>query len=226
MVFYLSIVLYISSVIGALVLMILGKNMDRQKFFLLAGVHGFLLLVFLASLVLKTDNGEQQSLNFFFLLFICSGVWLTGQVWRIHTPLPLRIYFSLYAITFPLFLFSPSMLVNFLLTTHYTETLGKTFQVKDNYYLEQQNSWSDNSGKMKYKLVVKKGIFTQTLSRDIDFKGSIDSCKTITFDIDSSAVLRGYRLVETYVSTSLDSIDVTVPLKQRKLNQIERRLTP
>jgi len=226
MVFYLSIVLYISSVIGALVLMILGKNMDRRKFMLLASVHGFLLLIFLASLFLGRDTPGETPLNFFFLLFVCSGVWLTGQVWRIATPLPLRIYFSIYAITFPLFLFSPSMLVNFLLTTSYTETLGKTFVVRDNYFLEQQNSWSDNSGRMKYKLVVKKGGFTQTLARDIDFNGAIDSSKTISFDLNQGAVIRGYRPKETFVSSSLDSIDITVVLKKRKFNQIERRLTP
>ena len=226
MVFYLSIVLYISSVIGALVLMILGKQMDRRKFILLASVHGFLFLIFLASLLFKKEVPGQPNLNFFFLLFICSGVWLTGQVWRIANPLPLRIYFSIYSITFPLFLFSPSMLVNFLLTTKYTETLGKTFQVKDNYFLEQQNSWSDKSGKLKYKLVVKKGVFTQTLARDIDFNGSIDSIKTLAFDPNKVAAIRGYRMKETYVSTTLDSIDFTVELKKRKANQIERRLTP
>ena len=226
MVFYLSIVLYISSVIGALVLMILGKQMDRRKFILLASVHGFLFLIFLASLLLRKEDSGQPTLNFFFLLFICSGVWLTGQVWRIPNPLPLRIYFSIFSITFPLFLFSPSMLVNFLLTTKYTETLGKTFQVKDNYFLEQQNSWSDNSGKLKYKLVVKKGLFTQTLARDIDLNGSVDSIKTISFDPNKSAEIRGYRMKETFVSSSIDSFDISVELKKRKANQIERRLTP
>lgn len=226
MVFYLSIVCYIASVIIALALMIIGTKMTTAKFLVLCGLHGLTLLLFVLFSILRNETDPISSPNFTFMLYICSGVCLTGLVWRISIPLLLRVYLSIFALTFPLFIFSPSMLVNFLLTTHYTDTLGKTFQVNGAHFLEQQNSWSHASATLKYKLIVKKGIFHQTLARDLDFGGPLDSIHTLSFEVGKKAQIRGYRHQETFVSTGIDSIELTVPMINRKVNQLERKLTP
>lgn len=226
MIFYLSIAIFIGSIIAALALMILGKRMPLRSFILMAAVHVALLILFFLSRSNQTAAEGTERPDFFFLLFICSGTALSGLAWRISAPLPMRIYFSIFMLTFPMFLFSPSRLVNFLLTTRYTDTLGKTFCVKENYFLEQQNSWSKNSAQLYYKLIVKRGIFHQTIGRDLDFGFSLDSIRTITFLKDSVAVVRGYKIKETYVSTGLDSTDIFIPLKSSKPGQIERKLIP
>jgi len=223
MVFYLAIVLYITSVITALVLMITGKRMSPGRFLLLAGIHlCFIGLYFLTN----QQEGPEPHFSYSFLLFICSGTALSGLVWRITVPRMLKVYFSIFVLSFPLFLFSPSMLVNFLLTTKYSDTLGKTFCVKDRLYLEQQQAWRDLKGMTPYKLVERRGIFRKTIVRDLDFGGRIDSARTLSFIADSLAEVRGYRIRETYVSTQTDSIDLTIDLRPKTNARIERRLTP
>ncbi|MFM2135495.1 MAG: hypothetical protein RL021_895 [Bacteroidota bacterium] len=223
MVFYLSIVLYIASVIAALILMITGKSWTLKRFFLLASIHiCFILLYLLKGLRVE----ENASTNYFFLFFVCTGTALSGLIWRITSPLLLRAYFSLFMLTFPLFLFSPSMLVNFLLTGKYTDTLGKTFCIKDNLFLEQQQGWKGTNGTFAYKLVERHGIFHKPIARDIQFGGRIDSTRTLLLLKDSTTSIRGYRITETYVSTTIDSIDVTVDLRPKTEMKIERKLLP
>lgn len=223
MTFYLSIVVYIASVIAALVLMITGKRWTLKKFLLLGAIH--LCFIVLYSLEGLRNDGETAT-NYFFLLYVCTGTALSGLIWRIVSPLFLRIYFSLFMVTFPLFLFSPSMLVNFLLTTRYTDTLGKTFCIQGNVYLEQQQGWKGASGTIAYKLVERHGIFRKPIARDILFGGRIDSVRTLLFIEDSTAVVRGYRITETYVSTAVDSIDATIDLQPKMTQRIERKLNP
>ncbi|MFM2208086.1 MAG: hypothetical protein RL213_2061 [Bacteroidota bacterium] len=223
MVFYLSIVLYIASTIAALVLMITARHWPLRRFLLLSGIH----LCF-AGLYLVTSGGQtdESSYNFHFLLYICTGTSLSGLAWRIKAPLPLRLYFSVFTISFPLFLFSPSMLVNFLLTTRYSDTMGKTFSVKDDIYLEQEQAWRKSGNPATYKLVERKGLFRKALSRGLDFGSTVDSVKTIEFIPDSIAHIRTYRITETYVSSRTDSFDLTIDLRPKTANRIERRLTP
>lgn len=223
MTFYLSIVLYIASVIVALALMITGKRWTLKRFLLLGAIH--LCFIFLYLLQGLRTTGETQT-NYFFLLYVCSGTALSGLIWRITSPLLLRIYFSLFMASFPLFLFSPSMLVNFLLTTKYSDTLGKTFCVHENLFLEQQQGWKGSSETVAYKLVEKHGIFRKPIARDILFGGRIDSVRTLSFIQDSATSVRGYRITQTYVSTSMDSTDVTIDLRPKMAQRIERKLQP
>lgn len=225
MLFYLSIAVYISSVIGALILMILGRQLDAKRFRLLAAAHGLLLLFFILTRLFLKGAGSNPT-DFSFLLFICSGVTLCGIVWRIPTALPFRIYFSIFVITFPLFIFSPSRLVNFLLTTTYSDTIGKSFPLSGDIYLEQQNSWSGSTVSNKYKVIRKKGLFHKTLARDIQFSQPLDSLRTILYREGDTAILRGYSFHVSFVEVRIDSQDVNVSLKSRNRNTIERRLKP
>jgi hypothetical protein len=223
MIFYIAIVFYISSVIGALILMIAGKNISVNKLIIPGAIHAVLLILFFLTRHTASNN-EEQPVNFFLLLFICSGVSLCGIVWRLKALLPIRIYFSVFAITFPLFLFSPSRLVNLLLTGAYADTSGKSFLISGNVFLEQQNSWSGNSNGLRYKIIRKKGMFHETLARDVVFKGPIDSIRAILFKNGDTAILRGYTIHESYVALTIDSQDVNISLRSKKRNTIERRL--
>ncbi|MFM7216590.1 MAG: hypothetical protein ACKO1U_01075 [Bacteroidota bacterium] len=224
MTFYLSIIAYISSVIVSLVLMITGKGMPIGKFRLMAAIHLMCGITYLLSLALSSLPASEPHLNLFFLFYICSGTCLAGLVWRTATSRLEKAYFSLFALTFPLFLFSPSMLVNFLLTTHYSDSIGKKFRLSGEYYLEQQNSWAKDGSDKLYKLVLKRGIFHQTIARDIDFGSKIDSIKVIRFDPEDTTRVRGYVFRESFVDSGIDSTDVQVSMKKPSRNVIERRL--
>ncbi|MFM9028854.1 MAG: hypothetical protein ACKOQ6_12825, partial [Bacteroidota bacterium] len=120
MTFYLSIVLYITSVIIALVLMIVGKGMDRRRFMALVSIHFFSGTAGILISLAKVETTSGPAPDYFFLAYVCTGTCLCGLAWRTEIWKALRYYLSVFALTFPMFLFSPSMLVNFLLTGRYT----------------------------------------------------------------------------------------------------------
>lgn len=223
MIFYLSIVVYIASVILALILMITGKDMSRRRFSILFGIHAVTGIFFIIYKLLINQAKINESPNYLFLLFICSGAALSGLAWRLEISRLLRYYLTLFILTFPMFLFSPSMLVNFLLTTHYTDTIGAKFLIRENIFLEKQNSWAGKKEGQLYKIVSHHGIFHKTIARDIDFGKELDSLHVLDYS-EATIRLRGYSIEETFVSTHIDSLDITVPLKKPKPNTIERRL--
>ena len=219
--FYLSLFVFIISLVAGLVLMIMAKGMHREKFLLLSSIHGIFLLAFLASLILQRS---ESAYNYFFMMFICSGVVLSGLSWRSDSPQTLRIYFSVFALTFPIFLLSPSLLLNFLLTASFNKSTEQMLPLQGRYYLEKQNISRKKEDIEHYKLILKKGIFHQTVQRDLSFGGKLDSVKVIQFEPGEFIMIRGYTSQNTYVSTDKDSLDVQVPLASKKPGAIEYRL--
>ena len=222
--FYLAIISYISSVVIALVLMILGKNLGRSRFFLMAGMHSILLFGFIASLLLRAPGTPPGTFNYFFLIYFCSGVVLCGWVWRISLPLLFRIYFGLFILGFPMFLFSPSMMVNFLLASRYTDSFGPSYQVHGNIWLETQSTIANEDSIQHYKLIRKRGLYRETLARDLSFKGKVDSVKVLDLQPGISVNIRAYSSRVTFVSTEIDSLDLDIPLVAKKRNGIDYHL--
>ena len=221
--FYFSLFLFIISLIIGLALMIIGKNMSREKFLLLVSIHVIFLFAFIASLLLKKNN-EVLTYNYFFTAFTCSGIILSGLSWRSNSPMVLRIYFSIFALTIPLFLVSPSILLNFLLTMNFSSTNGPSFHLDKQYYLETQNTSAVEDKKPHYKVILKRGLFHQTIKRDVVFGGKLDSIKVIDNDPGKSMNVRGYSSITTYVSMDVDSVDVLILLKTTKQGDVEYRL--
>ena len=219
--FYIAIILFITSVIAGLIASIVGKNMPKEKFFLYAAIHGMFLFAFIASLILRKDPAAY---NYFFLIFICSGLFLSGIAWRSNSFIGLKIYFSLFVITIAMFILSPSRLVNFLLTTKYKDTLGESFLVRENFFLERQSSSMHAEDLPLYKLIRKRGLFHSTIQRDLNFNGKLDSIKILEFDKSSLSVIRGYTSQASYVSNALDSADVEITMKKKTNDGLEYKL--
>jgi hypothetical protein len=149
---------------------------------------------------------------------------LCGLAWRSECPKILRIYFSIFALTIPLFIFSPSMLMNFLLTMNYSSTNGPTFPLYGNYFIEEQNSGGQDGTSIKYKVILKKGIFHQTIQRDISFEKKLDSIRVLEVNPGMNISLRGYTSTKTHVSSEIDSMDVVVPLFNDKPGSVQYQL--
>ena len=92
------------------------------------------------------------------------------------------------------------------------------------YFLEKQNISRNKEDIEHYKLILKKGIFHQTVYRDLSFGGKLDSVKVIQFEQGEFLTIRGYTSQNTYVSTEVDSLDVQVPLASKKSGTIEYHL--
>jgi len=213
---------FISAVIAGLALMVGGRKMSPATFRILASFHAMFLFAFLASLMLRS-SGPVNAKNYFFTAFICSGLVLSGLAWRIQLPKPARIYFSLFIICIPLFLISPSMLLNFLVTGNYSSTTGEAVHLRGRFYLERQNTFHETGEVPYYKVIAKRGLFHKTIQRDIVFGGSVDSVKVL--DLDSGRMsLRGYFSRKTHVSLDTDSTDVEIDLAPKKQGSVEYRL--
>lgn len=221
--FYLSLFVFILSFIIGLILMITGKNMQREKFFLLASVHAIFLFAFIASLLLS-KNDEALVYNYFFMIYICSGLVLSGLSWRSNSPMILKLYFSIFALSIPLFLISPSTLLNFLLTTNFTNSNGTSFHLNNHYYIENQSVTRKKDNLPHYKVIQKRRLFHKTIQRDVVFKGKLDSVKVLEVDPGTSMWIRGYSSRTTFVSSEVDSTDVMILFKISKQGDVEYRL--
>lgn len=222
MAFYIAIILFILSVISGLLAMVLTKEFTAAKFNLLASIHAILLLPLLAWLFLHSSN--SNGINYFFLIFICSGIILSGLAWKGNAHVVLRSYFSCYILTIGMFILSPSMLVNFLLTMKYTDVSGDIFLVRENFYLEEQNNYNDKNSFPHYKLIRKRGFFHSTIQRDLLFNGKLDSIKVVDFDKSTKGLIRGYTSSKTFVSTEIDSTDIEIILTKKSTDGVEYHL--
>lgn len=224
--FYLAIVLFITSVVAGIIFLFSAKNISSGKFFIGGAFHLACVILFLFTLF--TAGTPEKNLIVFrlpFLFSICSGLILSGLAWNAKVKTIVKIYFALFLLTIPLFFFSPSRLINFLLTTRYTDTIGTSFPIRENYFLEQQSSFMNTvSIAPNYKIIKKQGLFHQTIQRNIVFAGPLDSILVLQFVSGERADIRGYSSHVTHVSTDTDSMDVSLKLVKETKNQIERRL--
>ena len=203
--------------------MIAGKNMKRDKFLLMTTIHVVFLFGFIASLLLQHQK-ETISHNYFFTAFICSGIIMSGIAWRSDSPKFLRVYFSIFVLTIPIFLISPSLLLNFLVTMNFKSSNGPVFNLTDQYYLETQTTSRQAENIPHYKLTLKKGMFHQSIQRDISFGGKLDSIKVLQIEKGNSISVRGYTSISSHVSVDVDSTDLEIPLKTVKQGDIEYHL--
>lgn len=222
MTFYLSLFIFILSVVGGLVLMLTGRGMSKDRFMLLTSIHLIFLLAFIASIIIKNEGNSAN--NYFFMVFICSGVTLSGLAWRSEAQKLLKIYFSLFILTIPLFLLSPSTLMNFLLTMNLNNAGGREFHLRNEYYIEEQKSTRSSDEVPHYKLILKKGMFHKTVQRDIVFGGKLDSLRVLENEDNKYMLIRGFTSRITFVSSETDSIDVKVMLQVFKQGDVEYHL--
>ena len=226
MYFYLAIILFISSVVGGIISLFVLKNISRTKILIGCAVHFILILIYLFSRFATTHKDlDSSDYSITFLLTVCSGIILCGMVFQAKVSVLFKVYFSLFVLTLPMFFFSPSRLVNFLLTTKYADTTGRIFPIEGNYFLEEQSAFIKNDSiAPTYKLIKKQGMFHQTIQRNVSFAGRLDSIQVLEFDTGEKVLVRGYSGHITFVSATIDSIDVTIKLVKDSKNQIERRL--
>jgi hypothetical protein len=115
------------------------------------------------------------------------------------------------------------MMMNFLVTAHYSSTTGEAFHLQGRYFIEEQNSTQSADNIPRYKVITRTGIFHKTIQRDINFQGKLDSVHIISMD-NQRMTLRGFISHKTYVSEETDSSDVEIVLRKIKQGEIEYKL--
>jgi hypothetical protein len=201
---------YILSLVACLLLMITGKKASESTFRKALTLHLLLAAVFTIVFVLHNfSNVLQGSILYFSLVFFCSGVALSGLMFRSKMNLFIKIYFGIFAASFFLFVSSPSTLFSIITKGKLKVENYDRFNIQDNFYLDKQSSFLGNkTGETKYKIVQKLGYFNKTISRDVIFMNDLDSIKTLSFIPNKLAILRGY----FHTPNNKDSTDVNIDL--------------
>jgi len=161
------------------------------------GRNGTLRVLAAAHAVLWTATAvawlvASPAATYLFLSAVCSGVAASGWMIRSRRAFALRLYFGLYLLTLPLFLYSPSMTVR-LLSAQWNTSLPGRFDLGNGMLLEPQAALIARKGQpVRYKVIRDYGLFYRTLERDIDFGHPLDSIRVIRYAADTLLVLRGY----------------------------------
>ncbi len=104
------------------------------------------------------------------------------------------------------------------------EKLFEKMLKKDTVIFDQNTVNDLNSKIPKYKLVLKRGMYKQSIERDINFGGRLDSVKVLEVNGNHSMLIRGYHSSKTFVSSESDSMDVEVSLRKQKYGDVEYKL--
>jgi hypothetical protein len=149
--------------------MMVGARINKRVINTLIVFHFLLFLFFFLLWITGTKLKFYFNYHYIFLFAVCSGVLLSGYVLRMVPGIWLRIYFSLYLLTIPVFVYSPSTLISAIAFYKKSDLAGKPYQTgMKYYYIEKHNSMLANmEGVILYKIVKRKAGITKTLARHI-----------------------------------------------------------
>ncbi|MEO8150720.1 MAG: hypothetical protein ABI723_24015 [Bacteroidia bacterium] len=210
---------YILSLVAGLLLMIVGKKASESTFKKALLLHVLIAVVFIIALLIKSfSNSFNISATYFSLTFFCSGVALSGLIFRSKLNVLVKIYFGIFAASFLLFVSSPSTLFSIITKGKLKVENYDRFNIVDNYYLDKQSSFLGNkSSETKYKIVQKLGYFNKTISRDITFQNNLDSIKTLSFIQNKLATLRGYFQAENKTDSADVNVDLSISIQKNEI---------
>lgn len=181
-----TIIFFITSLVGCLIMTLSSKKINENNLKLAIIVHFILGIIVLIFFILN-DTIEKINLAFF-----CSGLLLSGIIIRKNYHLLIKIYFGLFLSLMFFFVYSPSLLAYFITGNYSKVKSPQTINIKDNFYLAEQQSMLGLSNEFTtYKIYKKNGLYKKTILRDIDFGGKIDSIQLINFT-DDTLVIKGF----------------------------------
>jgi hypothetical protein len=181
-----TIIFFITSLVGCLILTLSAKKTEDKNLKPAIRIH-FLLGIIVLLFFTLNNNIEQFTLAFF-----CYGLLLSGIIIRKNYHLLLKLYFGLFLLLLPFFVYSPSLLAYFITGNYNKVKSPQIINLKENYYLaEQQSMLGLNNELTTYKIYKKNGLYKKTILRNIDFGGKIDSTEVITFT-DDTLIIKGF----------------------------------
>ena len=181
-----AIIFFIISLVGCLILTLSANKIDHPKIRPFYLVHFILLLTTLTSFLFHFKN------EYLILSVFCSGLLLSGILLRKKYSVLIKTYFAIYLSLFFFFIYSPSLLAYFITGNYDKVKSPQTINLKENYYLaEQQSMLGLSSNYVTYKIYKKNGLYKKTILRDVDFGGKIDSVHVINFTEDT-LIIKGF----------------------------------
>lgn len=200
---FLIITLVLCYVVATAVL-ILCSHIAKWISYLVLIIHFGLLA---AALSLFTGHNHPVYVSLLFSAFIFTGILLFALIIRQNISLPLKIYSSVFILSLPLFIFSPSRLITFMTLGHLNAAHAGELHITDNYYLVKEHGMiQQNNNDVSYKIIKRMGLFNKTLARSVQINFRPDSIKVLFLDNKSEMRLRVYH----NTAETIDSTDVSV----------------
>ena len=179
-----SITTFILSLVLALVFAMSAPKINDKFLKFGATVHFTLLSIALFTMLFFSET----NLHHYMVLFsCCTGLMLSGYVLREKaTPWLLKYYLASYLFLLGLFFYSPSHLMYFISGNLKNCESAQEFQLKENYYLvEQQSMLQLTSKTYTYKVIQKFGIYNRTIARDLSFTDRLTKVDLIQLNEDT-----------------------------------------
>ncbi len=179
-----SITAFILSLVLALVFAMSAPKINDQFLKFGAIFHFILLSIALFTMVFYSDSNLHHYTT---LLSCCTGLMLSGYVLRKKaTQWLLKYYFASYLFLLGLFFYSPSHLIYFISGNLKNCESAQEFQLKENYYLVEQQSMLQLASKTyTYKVIQKFGIYNRTIARDLNFTDKLTNVDLIQLNEDT-----------------------------------------
>ncbi len=217
MLLVLSVTLFVISMIAALIMLIIGKNINTRVLLGLTSIHFIFLLISIWSYSdVKAAAHELTSSHVILLLTLCSGFILFGA-WLRQKKYPFfKFYFGLYLISLIFFIRSPGRFFAFIYTGDKAELKEQSIQISGPYYLSKQNNTSSTTSSI-YKVYIKKGLLTYTLRSGLEIPGELKGISQVNDDADS---LHFYAVFEK--DLTLDSVLWAAPLNPKGNTEITK----
>ncbi len=212
--FIIAVTCYLVSVIAALTLSFFVKLIPSPFVVIMIVIH----FIMLGCWFFLNNYIDAGSINYFFLASFCLGILTSGIILRSGFPIYLKLYFSIFLLSLPVFIIAPSRVLGFIVTGNFTTANPQRFHLSGNYYLvEQQGTSTPSYGDtLFFKMVREMGVFHSTLARDIQLPRETDSVIILSNPDENPLWLRGYYLKEQHT----DSFDIRVT-NSKKVNPDE-----
>ena len=183
--FIIAITCYLVSLVATLTGSFFIRLIPSKVILMLTGIHFILLFIWIVT-SFGSDSEVSGKGNFIFLACFCMGIIISAIMLRSGFHTLLKIYFSIFLISLPVFVIAPSRLLGFIVTGNFKTVNPQRYHLSENYYLVEQGRSPGTGDTVFYKLIREMGLFHATLSRNIMLPVSPDSVTSLrSFDKDS-----------------------------------------
>lgn len=201
---------YILSLVACLIVLVIHSRINLTLCRTVALTHTLIAAILFIQLFQAKGN-ITFSVAALFATFICTGILGFAFVVRKKFPLVIKIYFSLFVLSFPLYLYAPSKVFTLMsLGMLSTENTNEIHLEKNYFLVRQQGMIKTEDVRSSYKIIKRMGMFNKTIARNFIFGFDPDSAKVLKLDENTEISVRAFykhRLSESQFK--LDSADAT-----------------
>lgn len=196
--------------VACVIMMVIQAKISIKVSRVVALTHALIAIIFFTQLFILKGN-TSFLIAALFATFICTGIIGFAFVIRKNFSLLVKIYFSIFVLSFPLYLYSPSKVFTIMSLGMLNSDNANEIHLDGKYFLvKQQGMIKKESGHSSYKVIKRMGMFNKTVARDFVFGFDPDSARVLKLNENSEISVRGFtKHLLSNNKFTIDSVDVT-----------------